>query len=308
MKILCITPIKHLEGIYEQLNCFGKVDYNPDPKKDEMKKKNLRPYDIIFCNPNKQQFVLNQETLGNFRGKILTASTGLNHIDIEYCKKRGIEVLSHTKDNELIDDLPSTAELAFCMLLSILRKLPQGQKHVSNYNWDYTKFMGRQVKGLKIGIVGYGRLGKMMYNYCKAFGADVFVCDPYTTDIKTISLEEVFATCDAVSLHVHVTAETKNMINESMLRNATKELYIVNTSRGEIVNEEAIVCALKTGRLAGYGTDVIIDEFGSLSQSPIIGAMNKGYNVVVTPHIGGMTWEGQQKAYKWSINKLKKVA
>ena len=81
-------------------------------------------------------------------------------------------------------------------------------------------------------------------------------------------------------------------------------MYIINTSRGEIVKEEDVVKALNNGKLIGYGTDVIENEFDNIKDSPIIKAMNKGKNVIVTPHIGGMTTEGQTKAYKWSIDKL----
>ena len=81
-------------------------------------------------------------------------------------------------------------------------------------------------------------------------------------------------------------------------------MYIVNTSRGEIVNELDIVNALNTGKLTGYGADVVENEFDDLTKSPIIKAMNEGHNIIITPHTGGMTIEGQTKAYKWAINKL----
>ena len=99
------------------------------------------------------------------------------------------------------------------------------------------------------------------------------------------------------------------MINKKLLGLVKKNLYIINTSRGEIVNEVDIVNALKYnnnyfGKLAGYATDVIENEFDDITKSPIIRAMNEGNNIIVTPHIGGMTIEGQTKAYEWSINKL----
>ena len=114
----------------------------------------------------------------------------------------------------------------------------------------------------------------------------------------------MFVNCDVISLHVHVTNETKYMINKKLLGLSKKDLYIINTSRGEIVNENNIVEALKNKKLSGYGTDVVEHEFNDLKKSPIINAMNEGENIIVTPHIGGMTIEGQTKAYKWSISKL----
>jgi lactate dehydrogenase-like 2-hydroxyacid dehydrogenase len=94
------------------------------------------------------------------------------------------------------------------------------------------------------------------------------------------------------------------MINKELLGYSKKSPYIINTSRGEIVNEIDIVNTLKSGLISGYGTDVIENEFDDITKSPIIAAMNDGENIIVTPHIGGMTIEGQTQAYKWSINKL----
>ena len=107
-----------------------------------------------------------------------------------------------------------------------------------------------------------------------------------------------------MSLHVHVTDETKYMINEKLLGYMKKGSYIVNTSRGEIVDEQAIVKALDSDKLLGYATDVIEDEFADITKSPIVKAMNDGKNIIITPHVGGMTVEGQTKAYKWAIDKL----
>jgi lactate dehydrogenase-like 2-hydroxyacid dehydrogenase len=94
------------------------------------------------------------------------------------------------------------------------------------------------------------------------------------------------------------------MINEQLLGKCEKMPYIINTSRGEIVKEDDVINALQTNKIAGYATDVLEDEFGNLQNSNIIDAMNNGYNIIVTPHIGGMTIEGQTKAYIWAINKL----
>lgn len=305
MNILCITPIKHLHGVYENLCSFGDVLYLPSATKGDLLNIDFCKFDVIFCNPNKQTFVLDQSILENYNGKIITASTGLNHIDFEYCNRKNIEVLSLKTDYDLINSLPSTSELAFGLMLSLLRNMVDSQLHVKNYNWDYTNFVGRQIKDLNIGIVGYGRLGKMMNSFCEAFNANTFICDPYIpAGPKTLSLKDMFHKCDVISLHVHVTNETKYMINRSLFTGATKKPYIINTSRGEIVNEEDIVYALKNNVISGYGADVVEHEFSDLTKSPIIRAMNEGQNIIITPHIGGMTLEGQTKAYNWAVNKL----
>jgi len=304
-KIAVITPVKHLKGIKDLLESRGQVFYLEEGIKDQIRNLLLSNHiDTLVCNPNQQTYKIDKELLEGTNVKLInTCSTGMNHIDQKYCKENNIEIYSLTCDMDLINNLPSTSELAFGLMLSLLRQIPQGQKQVSEYSWDYTQFMGRQVKDLKVGIVGYGRLGKMMEGYCKAFGAKTFIYDPYV-NIPQTPLYLMFKECDVISLHVHVTDETKYMINKDLFGSIKKDCYIINTSRGEIVNESDIVDALNNNQLTGYGTDVIEDEFSDLTKSPIIKAMNKGKNIIVTPHIGGMTIEGQTKAYTWAINKL----
>jgi len=307
MKIAVITPISHLNGIKDIIESKGEVFYlenNPDKStvKSLLIRKNI---DTIICNPNQQSFKIDKELLHMTNVKLInTCSTGMNHIDVEYCSENEIEIYSLTKDYNLINNLPSTSELAFGLMVSLLRKIPHSQTHVSEFKWDYTKFVGTQIKDLKIGIIGYGRLGKMMKSFCDAFNAKVFVYDPYEISIGCEDLEEMIEQCDVISLHVHVTDETKYMINKKLLSKCKPNLCIINTSRGEIVNEIDIVNALKSKTISGYATDVIEHEFDNLTKSPIIKAMNSGENIIITPHVGGMTLEGQSKAYEWAINKL----
>ena len=314
-KIAVITPVSHLKGIINLIQSKGEVFLHEEASKNQVRDLVLtHNIDTLICNPNQQTYKIDKELLENTSIKTINScSTGLNHIDLDYCKENNIEIQCHKNDYDLINELPSTSELAFSLMLSLLRQIPQGQKHVSEYSWDYTQFMGRQIKDLKVGIIGYGRLGKMMFNFCKAFGADVMIYDPYVKEQLTdsfllnhwcISLEQLFEFSDVISLHVHVTDETKYMINKDLFGYIKKDCYIINTSRGEIVNENDIVEGLESGIITGYGTDVIENEFDDLTKSPIINAMNSGENIIVTPHVGGMTIEGQTKAYKYSINKL----
>ena len=312
-KIAVITPVSHLKGIPELLQSKGEVFFCEEAPKDQIRELLLiHDIDTLLCNPNQQTYKIDKELLEETNVKIINScSTGLNHIDLDYCSENNIEIQCHKNDYELINQLPSTSELAFGLMMCLLRKIPHSQKHVSEYNWDYTQFMGRQIKDLKIGIIGYGRLGRMMYDFCNAFGANMYIYDPYISEFgygnikdKLCSLEHMFTECDVISLHVHVTDETKYMIDKKLLGYVKKNLYIINTSRGEVVNENDIVQGLKSGTIAGYGADVVEDEFSDLTKSPIIKAMNDGENIIITPHVGGMTIEGQTKAYKWSINKL----
>ena len=310
-RIICITPVKHLEGVYERLEQYENFFYEPNITKDELSKRLSSWEDIeyLFTNPNKQNFVLDEKVLGNSNIKVInTCSTGLNHIDMDYCERNNIEVLSLKEDFELINDLPSTAELSFGLMLSLLRKIPEGFNSVKKGEWDYEPFIGRQVKGLTIGIIGYGRLGKILVKLLSGWGVKILVNDPYVevddeNCIRT-TMNELWKQSDVVFLHLHVTDTTRTMVGDYFLSNMKKGSVLINTSRGELVDEEAIMKSITDGHLGGYGTDVISDEFGNISDSKLVKFSRENDNVIITPHVGGMTWEGQTKAYKWAMDKF----
>lgn len=321
MKIVCITPIKHLDGVYERLEQYGEVIYVPEISKLELTTLLSETPDIeyLFTNPNKQDFMLDEEVLENSNIKVInTCSTGLNHIDLQYVLgEKNIEVWSLKEDFELINDLPSTAELSFGLMMSLLRKIPQGFDSVKKGEWDYEPFIGRQVKGLTIGIVGFGRLGKITAELFKGWGVNILVNDPYveTFEYEQVEIKELQEKSDVVFLHLHANEETRNMVDREFLSNMKKGAILINTSRGELVDEKEIIKSLHSrDELGGYGTDVIRDEFGNVKNSKLIEFANSRYpeimgndRIVITPHVGGMTWEGQTKAYKWAVDKFGEI-
>lgn len=313
LKILVITPIEHLKQTFELMKTFDYI-YKPYLNKNELIQilKNDKSINALFTNPNKQGFILDEEVFINSNIKIInTASTGTNHIDKVYCENNNINIYSLTKDYDLINQLTSTSELAFGLMISLLRKIPFSFDSVKNYEWNYEKYIGRQVKDFNLGVIGYGRLGKMMVHYGLAFGMNVYVYDPYQKveieNVNQVNLNELLNNSDVVSLHVHVTDETRKMINKDFIEKMKNNSYLINTSRGELVDELEILKNLENGKLAGYGTDVIADEFNDIRQSKLIEySKNEKYNIVITPHVGGMTYEGQNKAFYHAMNKFNK--
>ena len=247
--------------------------------------------------------MLDKKLLENTSVKVIcTASTGTNHIDKRYCEERGIEIICITKDYQVINKISSTAEHTLALMLSLIRHIPNSFHSVKDGNWDWEPYVGRQMNSLTIGIIGYGRLGKLMEKYCNALDMTVKIHDPYEgyDDLNLVLRES-----DIISLHIHVTDETREMINKNTISKMVKKPYLINTSRGEVVNEYDIIDALKSEDLQGYATDVIRDEFGDINNSKLVEeSMDPNMNIIITPHIAGMTKEAQEIAYHWAIDKL----
>ena len=309
MRVLCITPIDGIDGVKENLEKLGELNIIPDCSLKELMTLKEWP-EIIFTNPNKQTFIIDEHLIDSMPNLkfILTASTGLNHINCEYASLKGISVISLTKELSIIERITSTAEHAFGLMLSIIRNIPSSQKSVLDEStWSYVPYIGRQLNCLTVGIVGYGRLGKMFSQYAKAFGMKVLVYDPHVQCDDSTTLEKLQVESDVMALHVHVSPQTKRMINSTFMSKMKTGAYLINTSRGSIVDEQQIVAALATKKLAGYATDVICDELGgNIDSNPIVRAARSGLNIIVTPHIGGMTSDARKIAYNSVIDILRK--
>lgn len=314
-KCLIATPLLHLPKVALFIQSNSKYfQINETPTYESLLKYLSSHPEIgsIVVNPNAQGFVLDYKILSSSSLKLInTCSTGTNHIDLKACQDLGIEVLSLTRDYELINNLPSTAELAFCLLLSLYRNIPKCFEFVDNCNWNYTQVMGHQLADSRIGVLGYGRLGKIFCNQLRGFNAKIFVCEKsdhvnIPECFERVDIKTLFQTCDAVAIHIHATDSNKKIINHELLINAKPGLYLVNTSRGDIVCEDAITSLLMSKHLGGYATDVLASEFTNLEDSPILKLFHeKNHNVVITPHVGGMTYEGQEQAFLYALSKFK---
>lgn len=301
-KILVITPVKHIAGVSLILEKIGSVTYMDDPNLTDLLSV-IEQYDAIFTNPNKSKVFIGKEIIDAATNLkvICTASTGTNHIDKVYVAKKKIPILSLTEEREVINQISSTAELAFGLTMAGLRHIVRGHNAVLKGEWDYTRYIGRQMNALTIGVVGYGRLGSMYANYCKAFGSKVVIYDPYKEvkqDFRQVDkISELLIDSDVVAIHAHVTKETQNMFNQSLFSQMKKDVLIVNTSRGDIVNEDDAVYFLKNNPQAKIATDVLSDEIRNRLSSPLLKFARESEQVIITPHIGGMCKESQEIAY-----------
>lgn len=230
---------------------------------------------------------------------IATATTGLDHIDLDAARARGIAVLSLAGETAFLNTITGTAELAAGLMVDLLRGTSAARASVLQGTWDRERFRGRTLAGKTLGVVGLGRLGTMVARYGEAFGMRVIASDPRprTTGVPLVPFAELLAQSDVMSLHVPYTDATRHLMDARALAAMRAGAYLVNTSRGGVVDEEALLAALARGHLAGYATDVLDGEVGFDAQGcghhPLVAYAQTHANVVITPHIGGMTHESR---------------
>jgi D-3-phosphoglycerate dehydrogenase len=242
---------------------------------------------------------------------IATPSTGLDHIDVEAAKARGIEVLSLTHDTEFLNQITATAELAWALLLATVRRLRPAMEAARKGHWARDVFRGHQLSGKTLGVLGYGRLGRMVADYGKAFRMRVLACDTKQIEpppgITMTNFETLLKESDVLSVHIHLTEANRGLIDAAALAKMKRGAILINTSRGAIVDEEALLDALQCGHLGGAGLDVIDGEWAeNLREHPVLGYAREHENVVVSPHIGGVTYESQTLALQHTVGKLKR--
>ena len=309
--ILVITEIAHIPKVMSILNSSVKLDvsYLPHPTPSDLS------YDesvvALFTNPNKSLVYIDESIFRLFPNLkvIATASTGTVHIDKAACSSKSIDIISLTDERPTINRISSTAEHSLALTLAALRHICPASNAVLNGEWDYLPYVGRQLSSLDVGVVGYGRLGSLYSHYMSSLCRNLYVYDPYK-DIalpyitQVSSLSQLFSLSDIVSLHVHVTPETEKFISNDVLAHAKSDILLVNTSRGEIINEDHLLTFLTNNPLASYATDVLSSEYTS-SKHPFKDHSKKNpHQILITPHIGGMTSHAQEIAYSHAANLL----
>ncbi|WP_198471436.1 phosphoglycerate dehydrogenase [Acetomicrobium sp. S15 = DSM 107314] len=225
---------------------------------------------------------------------VARAGVGVDNIDLVAASKRGVVVINAPTGNTL-----SAAEHTMAMMLSLVRKVPQAYYSVSCGRWERKRFMGCQLHGKKLLIIGLGRIGSQVASRARSFGMDVFSYDPYVQASKAErlgvtlvpDLNIALAEADIVTLHLPLTAETRGMIGEELLGRFKRGSYLVNCARGGLVDEKAVAEALKKGHLAGAAFDVFSKEPPSLDH-PLL-SPDLADRVVLSPHIGANTYEAQ---------------
>ena len=228
---------------------------------------------------------------------IATATTGLDHIDVGYAQEKGIKVVS--LQGEDLKEITGTAELAFGLILSLMRRIPESFNDIKAGNWDRKKFLGNNLAGKMLGIIGLGRLGSIMAKYGQAFDMSVMAYDSRKEAVgnaQLVDFDTLLAKADIISIHAPLNGQTVNMFNESVFKKMKDSAYLINTARGAIVNETDLLAALESKIVAGYAADVLSGEVEfrkDASGHPLVKYAKIHDNIIITPHIGGYTVESR---------------
>jgi len=306
-RIIVTAEMEHLPAACAILDKACDVVYAPTITDSELLA-TIAEYDAIVTNIRQVigKSVLDAATKLRL---IATPSTGTDHIDVEYAESRGIVVQSIKRDYDLLKTITSTAEHAFLLMLSCLRRLPFAFDSVRRGEWVRDKFCGREAEGRVVGIIGYGRLGEIFSRLANGFGMKVIACDPSKTIndvwVKQVEMDELLKTAEIISLHVHLTPETENLIGQCEFDLMRDGVYLVNTSCGKLIDEEALLDALKSGKVKCAGIDVLANELtGDIDSDLLVEFSRTHDSLIITPHIGGMSSDAQEKAFSHMASKL----
>jgi D-3-phosphoglycerate dehydrogenase / 2-oxoglutarate reductase len=311
-KLLYYSVLKYQDDNLKLLNGkFNVVEVeNPSSDNEDI----LRSIDVLlapmgyYLDKEKIDKCLNLKVIGS-------NTTGHPHIDVDYARSKGVDVVTLKDQKEFLDTITPTAEHAWGLLIAVTRNFIPAYRSVLDGQWDRRPYGGtKMLSRMKIGLVGLGRLGFKVAQYALAFGMDVFYFDPFVLSglpglIRCNSLEDLVSQADVVTVHVPHEKETEGMFSAQVFSEFKKGAYFINTSRGELVDHGALLEYLKNGHLAGAALDVFDGEFvsgfkKSFKHHPLLEYAKANSNLIITPHIGGSTYDAWYETERFTINSI----
>lgn len=241
---------------------------------------------------------------------ISCATTGSDHIERNTLTNRGIPVFTLKEDPELLQNLTPAAELSWALLLACARRLQPAAEHVREGGWEREEFPGIMLNGKTLGLIGCGRIGGWLARYGIAFGMTVIAYDPYTErlpeGVAFRGLKELVQESDFVSVHVHLNDETTGLVSRELLSVIKQGAVVINTSRGALIDEDALLEALETGRVAAAGLDVLHGE-PEIRNHPLVEYARRHGNLLITPHCGGYSPDAVREVCHRAAEKIRDV-
>ena len=298
MKILICDNLN--QQVYKELETIGDcVDISKSNSRDKDLANHIKDCEIVVI---RSATKLTKEVLDKAEQLKIIArcGVGIDNVDIDFAKSKNIFVTNSPSAN-----LISVVELTVALIISVSRKLSLADSHLKKGEWNRSQFLGNELYGKTLGIVGFGKAGRLVAERMKSFGMSIVFYDPYVTDWngseESIKLDDLLRTADVVSIHVIKTKDTENLISKDMLDLLKPSSVIINTSRGGVLDEDYLFELLESEKIFGAGLDVYSNE------PPKNVDRYNGLNLVTTPHIGASTNEAQLKAGLETIENIKKI-
>ena len=307
MKALIIDVVH--SAIAEELGKYMEVDTKLLPTSEELAQL-IPDYEVLIMrvDPKITKDVIDAAKKLKVIG---VCSVGLNHVDMDAAKAAGIQVFNAPGLNG-----NAVAELTLCKMLEMSRHtIPACTDVKVNKQWDKYKFVGRELRGKTLGVLGFGRIGQRVGELARVFKMDVVAYDPYLPaeifeqqHAKSMSIDEVLKVSDYVTIHMPLNDETRNLFNAKSIAEMKDDAIVLNMARGGIVNEKDMYEALKAGKIGGYATDVMENELGGLTEgagfdSPLF----ECDNFIVTPHLGAQSVDASYDIGQHIIAKVKEA-
>ncbi|NWG45939.1 MAG: phosphoglycerate dehydrogenase [Alphaproteobacteria bacterium] len=265
------------------------VDVKPGLDKDELASI-IGAYDGLAIRSNTRVTPELLEKATNLK-VVGRAGIGVDNVDLPAATARGVVVMNTPFGNSV-----TTAEHAIAMMMALVRQIPQANQSTHAGKWEKSKFMGTEITGKTLGVIGCGNIGSIVASRAKGLQMRVIAFDPYLTEdraqelgVEKIELDELLRRADIITLHTPLTEQTRNIIDAAAIARMKKGARIVNCARGGLVDEAALKEALESGHIAGAALDVFLEE--PAKSNPLFG----NENVIATPHLGASTTEAQEK-------------
>jgi D-3-phosphoglycerate dehydrogenase len=239
---------------------------------------------------------------------VARAGAGLDNIDILAAKERNIQLINAPEGNR-----DAVAEHAIGLLLSLMNNFRNADTQIRNGVWDREGNRGYELKGKTVGIIGYGFMGQKMARKLAGFEVNVIAYDKYQTGFgneyaREVSMEEIVKHSDVLSLHIPLTTETKQMVDDEYFYHFKKPIFFINTARGEIVNTAALLKNINSGKILGAGLDVLeVEKFPNLEEQAWFNELKNNEKVILTPHVGGWTFDSYRKISEVLAQKLAEI-
>lgn len=239
---------------------------------------------------------------------VARAGAGLDNIDEAIANERNIVLINAPEGNR-----DAVGEHAVGLLLSLMNNFRNADNEIRNGIWDREANRGYELKGKTVGIIGYGFMGQKMAQKLAGFEVNVIAYDKYKTGFgnkyaREVSMEEIVKYSDVLSLHIPLTKETKQMVNDEYFYHFKKPIFFINTARGEIVNTSAVLANIKSGKILGAGLDVLeTEKFPILGEQPWFDDLKASGKVILTPHVGGWTFDSYRKISEVLAQKLAEI-